>query len=116
MFKQLTIAEFQQVRFRLRSMPEFDKLSRNPADVAGFWGDHARFRPERLDQPSGRIRPGSGQNGRTPGIWPDPAVLAESPARTAGFRSTGRDPATLPEFVFAKYKKIFLYYYFLFCE
>jgi hypothetical protein len=23
---------------------------------------------------------GSGQNGRTPGIWPDPAVLAESPA------------------------------------
>jgi hypothetical protein len=27
---------------------------------------------------------GSGQNGWTPGIWPDPAVLAESPASQAG--------------------------------
>jgi hypothetical protein len=77
---------------------EFDKLSRNPATSS-----RCRWIP-----------------GISP-FWLDPAVLAESPARTAGFRSTGRDPvvlcripATLPEFVYAKYKKkIFLYYFIL---
>jgi len=49
------------------------------------------------DQDTGRIRPGSGQNGRTPSIWPDSTVLAESPAVFCQI------PATLPEFVSAKY-------------
>jgi hypothetical protein len=79
------------------------------------------------------ILDGSGQNGRTPGIWLDPAVLAGNwPGRPASgqlagiqpfcagslLRSpesseNGRIPATLPEFVYAKYKKIFLYYFIL---
>jgi hypothetical protein len=103
--KQLTIAEFRQVRFRLRSVPEFDKLSRNPATSgrcrwlpgipcqipAGVAGS----RPERWNpgwiQPSGRIWPER----------PDPQHLARSGcsgrklARTAGFRSIGWDPAIL---------------------
>jgi hypothetical protein len=81
----------------------------------------------------GRIRPGSGQNGRTPGIWLDPAVLTGNwPGRPASgqlaeirpfcarFRQrspeseeNGRIPATLPEFVYAKYKKIFYIYFLL---
>jgi hypothetical protein len=75
------------------------------------------------DRPKLRI---TGQNGMTPGIWPDPAVLAESPAswpgrpvsgQLAGIRpvcvgfwqslpescDNGRIPATLPEFVYDKF-------------
>jgi hypothetical protein len=44
-------------------------------------------------------RPGSGrfgQNGRTPGIWPDPAVLAESPASWQETSQDGRIPGNWP--------------------
>jgi hypothetical protein len=67
----------------------------------------------------GRIRPvrqGSSQNGGIPARWPEtgqdgrlPAALYQILAKMARFRQL------LPEFVFAKYKIIFLYY-FLFCE
>jgi hypothetical protein len=55
MFNQFTIARFRQARFQHWSMPKFDKLCRNLARAAGslaIW----------------------------PGYWPDPAVLAETPA------------------------------------
>jgi hypothetical protein len=39
--------------------------------------------------------PDSGQNGRTPDIWPDPAVLAESPASPAVILLERWDPGLL---------------------
>jgi hypothetical protein len=131
MFKQLTIAEFRQVRFRLRSVSEFVKFSRNPATssrcrripgipcqiparLAGEAGSPAISPDLQLSgRDTGRIgrissclagEAGSGQNAGSPAIWPDPRHLAGSGcsgrisgqlARTAGFRSTGRDPAVL---------------------
>jgi hypothetical protein len=73
----------------------------DPARMPDHWPfgqDPGRIWPSGRD--TGRVRPESGKNGRTPGIWSDPAALAESPtswplARTAGFRSTGRDPTVL---------------------
>jgi hypothetical protein len=77
------------------------------------------------------------RSGQTPGIWPDPAILAESPASPAGssqnggipasFRSTGQDPAVfcrIPakmarfrqlcrNLYLPNIKKIFLYYFIL---
>jgi hypothetical protein len=60
-------------------------------------------------------------SGRIRLFWPNLRPAGQKLARTAGFRSAGRDPAilcripaTLPEFVYAKYKKIFLYYFIIF--
>jgi hypothetical protein len=43
-----------------------------------------------------RILDGSGQNGRTPGIWPDPAVLVESSATWPENGQDGRLPVNWP--------------------
>jgi hypothetical protein len=103
------------------TMPDSGQIGRNLAGAAGspdISPDHRQ---------SGWIRPEYCQNGRTPGIWPDPAVLVESLANwpetgqdgrlpinwpgSGGFvPDSGKDrwnPATLLEFVYAKYKKIF---------
>jgi len=160
-FKQLTITEFRQVRFRLRSVSEFDKLSWNPET-----SDRCRRIPPSLDWPesgqngwisgylagsghlagildrsgrlagilageagSGRLagilagEAGSGQNAGSPArtagpppsgrirlFWPNLRPTGRKLAKTADFRSTDRDPAvlcripaTLPEFVYAKF-------------
>jgi hypothetical protein len=133
---------------------EFNKLSRNPATSGRcrrIPGKPCQI-PARLAGSAGP-KPGSGHlagildesdrsgwdTGRIRSERSDPQHLAGSgcsgrkQARTAGFRSIGRDPAglcrnpaimaefrqLLPEFVYAKFKKIFLYYFiliFLFCE
>jgi hypothetical protein len=114
---------------------EFDNLSRNlgtSGRCCQIPGISCRI-PARLAGISGYLaesQPGSVQNGRTPGIWPDPAVLAESgcsgrisgqlaenwPGRPVSgrfvpdSREVRQNPAKmagfrqlLPEFVYAKF-------------
>jgi hypothetical protein len=69
--------------------------------LAGILDGSGRIRPERrITGHLAGILDGFDQNGRTPGIWPETG-------------QDGRLPATLLEFVYAKYKKIFLYYFIL---
>jgi len=81
------------------TVPYSGHTGRNLAGAAGsqaIWPDPGPDPARTPDHwPSGRdpgrIRPGSGQNSRTPSIWPDPAVLAESPASPAGILPERRD-------------------------
>jgi hypothetical protein len=84
----------------------------DPAGSPAFWPGYWPERPDSARTPDHR------PSGRDPGwirlFWPNLRPAGRKLARTAGFRSTGRDPtvlcrirATLPEFVYAKYKKYF---------
>jgi hypothetical protein len=74
----------------------------------------ARIRPKlRITGRLAGILDGSGRSGRTPGIWPETGQDGRLQVNWPGSGENDRIPATLPEFVYAKYKKnIFI----LFCE
>jgi hypothetical protein len=76
---------------------DVQQMSSDSGDTMPDSGYIAGSRPER--RRSGHlagilagILDGSGQNGRTPGIWLDPAVLAESPANWPETGQDGRLP------------------------
>jgi hypothetical protein len=110
--KQLNIVGFRQARFRLQSVPESYKLGRNLVKSG-----RRRWIPEIPCQILARLagspavwpryRPGSGQNGRIPGIWSDFGEDRQNPAKMARFRQLCQN-LDLPNI-----KKIFVYYFIL---